>query len=571
MKTLLLRALAAVGLLAAFAAGTVVLLVVAFDLQVELAGNGMQPIFSFGGPDDHYAALAANRAGQPSSAAMEMATAARRARDAAAGAAAPPAAREAPGGRAGDSARTAAGAGDASDEAAGAGADDGAPADGYPRAGGNAPAGGEPASTPAAGSAATRRDAPPDRTADAYWTDFRGPHRDGRYTGTAIRTDWPGAGIDPVWSQPIGGGYASFVVAGGLAFTIEQRRDDEVVAAYDVATGIEQWSRAWPGHFRETMGGPGPRATPTWHDGRLYALGAAGRFVCLDAATGEVLWERDILADGGAANLPWAMSGAPLVVDDTVVVLPGGAGGWSVAAYDRLTGEVVWHVLDDVQAYTSPMLATLGGARQIVVVSAERAAGLRPGDGALLWEHPWAVPIVPNIAQPLVVGDARLFLSASYGKGGALIELARPDGRVGSFADEKLPRRELLAPDGDRFTVTTVWETNRMKNKFSSSVLIDGYIYGLDEAILACIDAATGELMWKGGRYGYGQLLAAGDHLVVLTERGDLVLVRATPDAHEEVAGFRAIEGKTWNVPAMAAGRILVRNARQMAAFDLSP
>jgi outer membrane protein assembly factor BamB len=110
-----------------------------------------------------------------------------------------------------------------------------------------------------------------------------------------------------------------------------------------------------------------------------------------------------------------------------------------------------------------------------------------------------------------------------------------------------------------------------MKNKFSSSVLIDGYIYGLDESILACIDAATGELLWKGGRYGYGQLLAAGDHLVVLTERGDLVLVRATPDGHEEVAGFRAIEGKTWNVPAMAGGRILVRNARQMAAFDLSP
>ena len=550
MKTLLLRALAAVVLLAAFAAGTVVLLVVAFDLQIELAGNGMQPIFSFGGPDDHYAALAANRAGQPSSAAMEMATAARRAGDAAAGAAAPPAAREAPGGRAGDSARTAAGAGDGPDEAAGAGADDGAPADGDPRAGGNAPAGGEPASTPAAGSPATRRDAPPDTGADAYWTDFRGPNRDGLYTETAIRTDWPGTGIDPVWIQPIGGGYASFVVASGLAFTIEQRRNDEVVAAYDVATGVERWTYAWPAHFEETMGGPGPRATPTWHDGRLYALGATGRFVCLDAATGAVLWERDILADGGAANLPWAMSGAPLVVDDTVVVLPGGAGGWSVAAYDRLSGEVVWHALDDVQAYTSPMLATLGGARQIVVVTAERAAGLRPGDGALLWEYPWTVPIVPNMAQPLVVGDARLFLSASYGKGAALVE---------------------LSPAGDRFTATTVWETNRMKNKFSSSVLIDGYIYGLDESILACLDAATGELMWKGGRYGYGQLLAAGDHLLVLSERGDLVLVRATPDGHEEVAGFRAIDGKTWNVPAMAAGRILVRNARQMAAFDLSP
>lgn len=489
MKTLLLRGLVAFVLLAAFAAGLVTLLVVAFDLQVEVAGNGMRPIFSFGDPDDHYAALAASRASP------------------------------------------------AGDLASAPGHGDGDPA-----------ADRGPSSAPA--SPTPPPDAPSSASAGGYWTDFRGPNRDGLYTEAPIRTDWPGTGLEPLWSQPIGGGYASFVIAGGRAFTIEQRRDDEMVAAYDVATGIELWTRGWPAHFRETMGGPGPRATPTWHDGRLYALGATGRFVCLDAATGEVLWERDILADGGAANLPWAMSGAPLVVDDTVVVLPGGTAGWSVAAYDRLTGDVVWHALDDVQAYTSPMLATLGGVRQIVVVTAERAAGLRPDDGALLWEYPWTVAMVPNMAQPLVVGDARLFLSASYGKGAALISLARA---------------------GERFTATTVWETNRMKNKFSSSVLIDGYIYGLDESILACLDAATGELMWKGGRYGYGQLLAAGDHLVVLTERGDLVLVRATPDGHEEVAGFRAIDGKTWNVPAMAGGRILVRNARRMAAFDVAP
>ena len=470
MKTLLLRLLAGVVVLSAFAAGIAGFLVVAFDLQIEFAGNGFRPLFSFGAPDAHYAALEADRGSRELETASEPA-------------APEPAAEDAPDGK-------------------------------------------------------------------AYWTDFRGPRRNGLYTETAIRTEWPGTGLKPLWSQPVGGGYASFVVAGGRAFTIEQRRNEEVVAAYDVDTGVEVWTHAWSAHFQETMGGAGPRATPTWHDGRLYALGANGRFVCLDADTGALVWQRDILADGGAANLPWAMSGAPLVVDDLVVVQPGGLRGWSVAAYDRLTGDVVWHVLDDVQAYTSPMLATLGGVRQIVVVTAERAAGLRPDDGTLLWEFAWTVPIVPNIAQPLVVGDARLFLSAGYGKGAALVE---------------------LTPDGDRFTAATVWETNRMKNKFSSSVLIDGYIYGLDESILACIDAATGELMWKGGRYGYGQLLAAGDHLLVLTERGEVVLVRATPDAHQEVAGFRALEGKTWNVPAMAGGRILVRNTRQMAAFDLSP
>ena len=452
------RALAGVAVLTVFASGVVTILVVAFDLQVELAGGGLRPILSFGDPEAHFAELDANRAARPA----------------------------------------------------------------------------------------------PDRPAptDGLWTDFRGPNRDGRYTETAIRTDWPGTGLDRLWSQPVGGGYASFVVADGLAFTIEQRRDDEVVAAYDLDTGAEHWSHAWPARFEEMMGGSGPRATPTWHDGRLYALGATGRLVCLDAGTGDLIWARNILDDSGAANLQWAMAGAPLVVDDLVIVLPGGDSGWSVAAYDRRTGDVVWHGLDDAQAYTSPMLATLGGVRQVVVVTAERVAGLRPADGALLWDYPWAVSTVPNIAQPLPVGDSRLFLSAGYGKGAALME---------------------LTPDGDRFTAATVWETNRMKNHFSSSVLIDGYIYGLDAAILACLDAETGELMWKGGRYGYGQLLAADDHLVMLTERGELVLVRATPDGHQEVAGFQAIEGKTWNVPAIAGGRLLVRNAREMAAFDLLP
>ena len=577
--TILLRVLAGVGLLAALAAGVTGLLVVAFDLQIEFAG-GLRPMFSFGGPDAHYAALEADRASRPAggTTAPDARSVAQPPPDAAVGSEAA----DAPGVASTVAPATPAGvtstvapeapAGAASPAAApaappppGAAAGDAAPLDpaATPASGHGAypdpaatPASGhgaysDPAATPAAGHGAYPDPAAtPASGHDAYWTDFRGPRRDGLYTETAIRTEWPAGGLEPLWRQPIGGGHASFVVADGRAFTIEQRRDREVVAAYDAATGAELWTHAWSAHFREMMGGPGPRATPTWRDGRLYALGATGRLVCLDAATGEVVWRRDILADAGAANLPWAMSGAPLVVDELVVVQPGGAGGWSVVAYDRRTGDPVWHVLDDVQGYTSPMLATLGGVRQIVVVTAERAAGLRPEDGTLLWEHPWTVPTVPNIAQPLVVGDTRIFLSAGYGKGAALVE---------------------LTPDGGRFTAATVWETNRMKNKFSSSVLIDGYVYGLDESILACLDAASGELMWKGGRYGHGQLLAAGDHLVVLTERGDLVLVRATPDGHEEVAAFRAIEGKTWNVPALAGGRILVRNARQMAAFDLSP
>jgi outer membrane protein assembly factor BamB len=244
------------------------------------------------------------------------------------------------------------------------------------------------------------------------------------------------------------------------------------------------------------------------------------------------------------------MAASPLIVDDTVVVLPGGPGGHSVAAYDRRTGTRRWSALDDQQSYSSPMLVTLGGVRQMVVFSASRLMGIRPDDGRVLWEYPWKTDYDVNASQPIVIGTNRVLVSSGYGSGAAVVE---------------------LTPSPDGFSVREVWRNNRMKNQFTSSLLHEGYIYGLDESILACLDAATGEVKWKGGRYGYGQVLLAGDHLIVLTEDGDLALVRASPERHQELARFHAIEGKTWNHPAMSDGVLLVRNINEMAAFDLRP
>jgi outer membrane protein assembly factor BamB len=383
-----------------------------------------------------------------------------------------------------------------------------------------------------------------------YWTDFRGPRRDGHYREHPVRTDWPGTGLQPIWKQPIGGGYASFVIARGRAFTIEQRGAQEVAAAYDLATGRELWTNAWSAAFREFMGGDGPRATPTWADGRVYALGAEGELRVLDEATGRAAWRTNILQDAGASNLQWGMAASPLIVDDTVVVLPGGGNGQSVVAYDRQTGKRAWSALDDRQAYASPMLVTVAGVRQILVFSASRLMGLTPDRGELLWQYPWRTEFDVNASQPLVVGDNRVFISTGYGTGAALVE---------------------ISPSGNGLAASELWRSIRMKNQFASSVLHDGYIYGLDESILACLDPATGDLEWKGGRYGYGQVMLASGHLVVLTEGGDLALVRATPERHEEVVRFPMLEGKTWNHPAMADGYLLIRNIGEMAAFDLRP
>jgi outer membrane protein assembly factor BamB len=399
--------------------------------------------------------------------------------------------------------------------------------------------------TPAAGAIPA-----PAVAAAPYWTDFRGPKRDGQYREGPIRTLWPADGLKPIWKQPVGGGYASFAIAGGRAFTIEQRGPQEVVAAYDVATGRELWTNAWTAIFRESMGGEGPRATPTWADGRVYALGGQGEFRCLDDAGGKLVWRTNILDDAAATNLQWGMAAAPLIVDDTVVVLPGGPNGRSVVAYDRRTGKRAWSALDDRQAYSSPMLATVAGTRQIVVFSATRVMGLTPDSGSVLWEYPWKTDYDVNASQPLVIGDNRVFVSSGYGAGAAVVEIAHAAGG---------------------FSVREVWRNIRMKNQFTSSVLHDGFIYGLDESILACLDAATGEVKWKGGRYGYGQVLLAGGHLIVLTEEGDLALVRAAPDRHQELGRFPAVEGKSWNHPAMSGGYLLVRNINEMAAFDLRP
>jgi outer membrane protein assembly factor BamB len=382
-----------------------------------------------------------------------------------------------------------------------------------------------------------------------YWTNFRGPNRDGRYEERAIKTSGWGA-LKPMWKQPVGDGFSSFVVADGVAYTIEQRRQQEVVAAYQVETGRELWTRAWGASFSPDDTGDGPRSTPTWDEGRLYALGAEGELECLDAKTGKVLWQKNILSDNGASNLQWGTAVSPLVVDDKVIVMPGGGAGKGFVAYNKMTGARVWSSQNDHASYTSPMLATLGGKRQIVAVTASRLVGLDPADGSLLWSYPWATQMGINVAQPLVVAKNRVFLSAGYGHGATLVE---------------------LTPQGKGFDAKAVWENINLKTKFNSPVYDNGYVYGLDEGTLTCIDVATGERKWKGGRYNYGQVLYASGHLIVTDgSSGEVALVKADPAQYTEVARIQAVSGKTWNVPAIANGRLLVRNGTEMACYNLA-
>jgi len=389
---------------------------------------------------------------------------------------------------------------------------------------------------------------PPSDT-NAYWTGLRGPRGDGRYDEQPIHTNWSAAGPKLLWRQPCGGGYASFAIGAGLAFTIEQRRESEVAFAYEVESGREAWTHGWPARFGEYYSGEGPRATPALNSGCVFALGAQGELRCLAAADGRLIWATNVLADVRAEVPAYGISASPLIVDEKLIVLTGAGRGRSVVCYDKHAGRRLWSALDDATGYATPVSVTIEGERQLVICSETSTAGLRLEDGAVRWRFAWSVRYnQPPIAQPVQLGANRFLLSAGYFTGCAAFEVTR---------------------SGDGFATRELWRSSQLKNKFTSSIYHEGFIYGLDEDILTCLDAADGGRKWKDGRYGYGQIILASDHLVVLCGDGDLALVKATPERHFELARLPGIHGKTWNHAALGGGRLLVRNAAEMACFDL--
>ncbi len=384
--------------------------------------------------------------------------------------------------------------------------------------------------------------------------EYRGPRRDGIVDGVKLSRDWTEHPPKLVWRQPVGAGYAAFVVAGSLAITIEQRRDKEAIVAYDFDTGQEQWIFDYPALFSETLGGDGPRATPTIHEDRVYSLGATGVLACVEAASGRLVWKVNVLEENGAGNLDWAMSGSPLVHGNVVLVNAGNQRGTpesrAIVAYDLATGKRAWAAGEAKAGYASPMLANVAGAQQIIVFDGVGLAGFDATAHAELWREGWKSQFDINAAQPVVVGDDRVLITSAAGA--ALVHVS--------------------VDDAGKWTTEIVWKNNKLKSYYGCPIIYQGHVYGIDETLLACLDLASGRQLWKArsGNYGHGQLLLCGDLLVVLAETGELALVEATPERFHELGRIQAIEGKTWNNPTLCGSRILVRNHLEMAAYDLA-
>ncbi len=381
------------------------------------------------------------------------------------------------------------------------------------------------------------------------WPEFRGPQRDSRVAGVAFATDWEASPPKEVWRRKIGPGWSSFTVIAGTLFTQEQRGEDEVVSAYDADTGEPLWTNAVASRFYETVGGAGPRATPTYHEGVLYTQGAAGKVQAIDAATGESLWVRDLTEDTPAKPPMWGFSASPLVWGDLVITYSGAGGGKSVVAYERATGEIAWTSGDSTHSYSSPHRATIAGVEQLLVLSNKGLASFDPTDGTQLWQHPWDVGEMNRVVQPTVLGDS-VFLGTGYGLGTQRIQVSNSE--------------------GDWSTEAT-WTSNRLKPYFNDYVHTGGYLYGFDGPVFTCVNAENGEREWKRGRYGHGQVLLLADMgvLLVVGEAGELVLLEANPEKHTEICEIQALEGKTWNHPVVADGKLFLRNGEEAVCYDL--
>lgn len=382
---------------------------------------------------------------------------------------------------------------------------------------------------------------------------YLGPERNAVLHGVRLKPDWSAQPPREVWRQPVGAGWSSFATFGNLAITQEQRGETESVVCYDIRDGAIVWTHGDPVIFDNTLGGPGPRATPTISEQRVFAVGATGVLNCLKLDDGEKVWSTNILEDNdpGGDNLSHGVCASPLIVNNLVVVCPPGKNGISLAAYDRDTGEQRWQAGRQRASYTSPLLAEFDGVPQILTMTGKGVVGHDASTGKVLWDFPLSNDSDVNCSQPIPHAAAamQVFISTGYGAGSALVELQHSEGDWS--ADE-------------------VWTSRRMKTKFTTPVLLDGYVYGLDDGILQCIELESGKQKWKRGRYGHGQILLVEDLLVVQTEPGEVVLVRPDPSRLEELGSIEALSDKTWNPPVLAGKYLLVRNDREAICFEVA-
>ncbi len=408
------------------------------------------------------------------------------------------------------------------------------------------------ASRPQAAAPASTAEAPKatNSFANPEWPGFRGPDRAGRSSAPKIATNWTAQPPQQLWKIPVGPGWSSFAVAGRALFTQEQNGPKEAVVSYDAESGRELWRTEVDGRLEDPMGGPGPRATPTLANGGLYAATATGAFMRLDPATGRIIWKKQLTELAGSKVPMWGFSASPLVVDQVAIAYAGGPDGKGVLAFNTESGELAWSAPAGIESYVSPQFNTIQGENLVVMLSPRGLDLFDPATGRAKLSYEWPSSNY-RVLQPHLLADDIILLPTTMNAGTRALRLKKNNTE---FATEEL------------------WTSRNLKSDFVDLVTYQGHIYGNDNGILACVDLKNGDRKWKGGRYGKGQILLLENSglLLIAAEQGQVVLVAADPGAHQEIASFKALEGKTWNHPVVVGDRLYVRNSEQAAAYRLA-
>ncbi len=398
------------------------------------------------------------------------------------------------------------------------------------------------------------------------WPQWRGPTRDGRAPAGAFRTDWDKSPPKLLWTAPCGGGYSSCSVVGGKLYTQDRKDANERVVCLNVENGQPIWEFTYPTEQagKDRTYAIGPRATPTVVGNLVYAVGGAGKLLCLEAPAApaeqpSVRWQHDLLAEFDASIPQWGVACSPLIEGDLVIVQPGGKGG-SVVAFDKSTGEMRWTAGKNASGYSSPVAATVAGRRMVFAFTGDALLAIRAVDGKVTDSFDWTTPNNGNIATPLVVDDY-VFIASAYKQGCALLRAEAKDDGV-----KLVPVYSRRRPP-------------KMQTHHSSSVFKDRYLYGFDGdtvAELKCFEFDKGDYKagWDAGRdVGKGSIVLADKHLIIQTERGDLCLVVATPEEFRLVAKIpKVLSGNNnWASPTLVDGRLYLRDEGKIVCYDVRP
>jgi outer membrane protein assembly factor BamB len=380
------------------------------------------------------------------------------------------------------------------------------------------------------------------------WPQWRGPRQDGISHETGLLDKWPEKGPAELWRVPLGNGYSGVSVVGDRAYTLLGSAEGEFAAAFSTADGKPLWRTHLSNLLKNDSYGDGPRATPAIDGGRVYVLSGKGALRCLDAADGHSLWGCELLEKFGGKEPEYGFAASPVVMGEMLVVVAGGSKGKNLAAFNKSSGEVLWTALDDRIGYSTPSLVTIEGGSQIIVLTGQALVSVSPKDGKENWRTEWITELDANVATP-IISKNRLFMSSGYSTGCALFEISVKDGKPAA---------------------TKLWANKEMKNYFSTSVLVDGYLYGFNNNKLTCLDFAAGKSKWNKGGFNRGSLIAADGKLIVFGEQGSLALVEISPKSYKELSQFKLCDERTWTVPTLSGGRLFVRDGKDLVCLKVA-